>query len=233
MDRATMTLVATLGSLFAAAGLVRADVLAASYFDDDAESWTVISNCTTIPTWNPAGGHGLPDHEATGYVSIRDCQSGDPAFWIAPPSFLGDQSAAYGGRLSFCLRSSTAFPPVQTRDIVLIDSTGRDVRIRLPAEPRQEWIEFSVRVHESAGWRVGSNEGLAGPIPTQTEFVEVLSDLAQIQIRAEHTDVANVVYSLDNVVLSSACPPGDLDGDGAVGLEDLALLLAAFGTVCP
>lgn len=37
------------------------------------------------------------------------------------------------------------------------------------------------------------------------------------------------------VEVAGAAPscPGDLDGDGAVGLTDLAMLLALFGSVCP
>jgi hypothetical protein len=174
---------------------LHAGILASSAFDATAESWTVVNNgASVIPDYHATGGN------PGGYISDSDAASGPIWYFSAPAIFLGDQSAAYGGLLSFDFRRTTG-TVFNAADVVLTGS-GATLVIDL-ATPATTFTHYPVSLVESAGWRVST---LAGAVPTQSQMIAVLSGLTALEIRGEHISGADT-GSLDNVILDAGPAP--------------------------
>lgn len=164
-----------------------------------------------------------PHWDTSGYVEAVDTQEGVHTWFVAPPKFLGDISATYGLELTFDLKPLHAGQNYGSHDVVLIGA-GRRLHINnLPDPPPGVWTTYRIRMDEAA-W--------SGNL-TREQFMDVLRDVTSLRIRAEFWNGPDVV-GLDNVVLQG-CPrnPADIDRDADVDIQDLAFLLAAFGTICP
>lgn len=196
-----------------AAAAAHATVLAESTFDTGAEGWKAGNGASNF-TWHSTGGH------PGGYVSANDAATDKVWAFIAPDSFLGNMSAAFGGTLSYDLKSSNpslssggAYPEVK-----LIGGPGGLVLVEATNDaPGKFWNTFSVQMTPGA-WHIGD---LNGAVATAADLQSVLGNLTALYIRGEFSLKADV-GSLDNVVLSSAPVPEP---------EQSALLLAGLAAL--
>jgi len=92
-------------------------VLAESRFEADTEGWSVARN-TAQPVFEPTGGN------PGGHLSVIDDTIGIVLRWVAPAKFLGSQSAAYNGRLSYDLRLPGSAPVASPTQAVRLRGGG-------------------------------------------------------------------------------------------------------------
>lgn len=168
--------------------------LAASTFDSNAEGWTVIGDAIT-PVWQATGGN------PGGYLQAIDEVGGDTWFWVAPPKFLGNKAATYGGMLSFDLRQSAIEDPFWDLDLVL-EGGGLTLAYDFPADPGTAWTSYAVILHEEVGWRRWGDEVVPA---TAADMQAVLADLIALRVRGEFQNGEDT-GSLDNVILSGPSP---------------------------
>src|SRR4051812_50196857 len=99
MTRAILALSA-LALLVAGAGPAQAGVIASSTFDANDDGWIAneLGGSNNTLTYHATGGN------PGGYLNALDIEDGRTWSWVAPAKFLGNDSAAYGGTLTFDLR---------------------------------------------------------------------------------------------------------------------------------
>ena len=174
--------------------------LVSSSFDSGIEGWTCTSDCSQeSPIFNAIGGN------PGGYISAADFGTGDTWYFVAPETFLGDQSLAFGGTLSFDLQ----FSPMGTSNVEVYDVLLSDGSIELLFSTGQvpalapDWTSYTVSLQGGDGWRVNS---MGGPFASDMQLMTVLSNLERLEIRGEHSNLLDI-GGLDNVVLGSARIP--------------------------
>lgn len=157
-------------------------------FYGDAHSFTHI----------PTGGN--PD----GAIRAVDQNSGILWGFKASSAYLGNKSAFLGGRFSFDSRTTHggANHTPSAADLVFVGA-GMELAIDLPPLANSAWTPRSATLTASSGWRITS---LTGLVPTEAEFLAVLSDLTEIRMRVEYSNSVDT-GSLDNVVLEPAPTP--------------------------
>lgn len=187
---------------------VQAAVLVESAFNIDTENWKIVSTKPggIDPTQREpqyCNKSGTPDCPISGnpdgYIRKTDPDSFD---WLyeAPPKFLGNFFAAYGGILSFDLKldvhEGKAFEAAQ------LSGKVKGQKITLISESAlvkntTDWISYSIPLLESAWVKQGSNK----PVSAE-EMKEVLSSLEQLLIRGE-ASISSDAANLDNVRIIS------------------------------
>ena len=202
-DPLTRLLPAVCLLLLALAPAARADAIAVSTFDTDAEGWNAVSvNGTHQVVGTAARSHTATGGNPGGAIFGSDFSSGT-WYFNAPTAFLGNMSAAYNGSLSFDLRRSggTLF---NAADVVLVGGNpGNLITLTydIANAPTSAWTSFDVWLNES-GWRVGT---LAGPQATAEQMQTVLAALSALRIRGEYGAGADTEH-LDNVSLNGEPP---------------------------
>ena len=162
---------------------------ASSTFDTDDEGWTITGDAQAggaEPTHNGTGGN------PGGYIAATDDVQGGVWYFRAPASFHGDFSSGYGTNLTFDLQQSSLSNQFNAVDIYL-RGAGLELRYDTASNPGIDWTNYSVLLQEQAGWT------LNGSAPTQAEFLQVLGDVTDLQIRGEYIPGPDV-GGLDNVV---------------------------------
>ncbi|MCQ9378024.1 laminin B domain-containing protein [Methyloversatilis sp. XJ19-49] len=186
-----------LPALLAVSFTARADVLASSTFDTDAEGWTFINDARNFG-WS--GSNGNPG----GNVGAVDIGTGETWYYVAPTSFLGDMSAAFGGMLSYDLRQERTTGQFDNSDVILIGG-GLTLVFEFDYNPGTDWTGYSVKLVSGTGWRVGN---VLGANAGDSDFATVLGDLTALYIRGEYRNVSGFDNSrLDNVFLTAAPVP--------------------------
>lgn len=186
-----------LPALLAVSFTARADVLASSTFDTDAEGWTFINDARNFG-WS--GSNGNPG----GNVGAVDIGSGETWYYVAPASFLGDMSAALGGTLSYDLLQERTTGQFDNSDVILIGG-GLTLVFEFDYNPGTDWTGYSVTLAGGTGWRVGDALGAEADA---TDFATVLGNLTALYIRGEYRNVSAFDNSrLDNVFLTAAPVP--------------------------
>lgn len=172
-------------------------LLIASYFDADAEGWTIVDNgSSTVPDYVASGGN------PGGHVSESDAATGF-WYWRAPAKFLGDQSAAHGGALAFDLKQSRTNAPLVADDVILVGA-GRTLTYRSPIAPGTQWTSYVVPLDADLGW-IDLSTGLPA---SESDLLAVLSSLDELKIRGDYqSELGNDIVSLDNVSLHMQEPP--------------------------
>lgn len=172
--------------------------LASSNFDSGPQGWFAVNGVHSFD-WVSSGGD--PD----GYIKAKDFDSQTLWFFAAPAAYLGDMRAAYGGVLSFALKSDSNSPPLATTyaDVHLLGRNGVRLVFAGDAPPVGEWTSYNVALVADGAWRVDSVNGIAA---TLADFAGVLSDLRQLRIRGDYKQGIETT-SLDSVLLSSAPVP--------------------------
>jgi hypothetical protein len=167
---------------------------AASTFDADDEGWTIAGGDfqrSGPVRWNDAGG------SPGGYASAV---GGGAWYWLAPPKFLGDASAAYGRALKFdVLQNQAMMNCVQTDALVVLCGGGYEIHFDAPYKPDVTWTSYTVQLSETALWV----DVATGQPVTRPELQAVLADLSQLRIRGWFSAcaLATPAGGLDNVVL--------------------------------
>jgi hypothetical protein len=203
--------------VYAAVAPARAQV--SSNFNAGLDGWTADGD--GVITYSAAFGN------PAGSARITDLGTGDYFYFDAPASYLGDQSASLGGSLSFDLwtavSSASADPALPD---VLLQGAGLTLVLDLPLPPAAAWRSYTVTLDPTADWRVGIGGSTR---PTPSEFRAVLADLVALRIRGEFSTSNDVTY-LDNVSLTAAPCPADLNGDGIADFGDVSAFVNAFST---
>jgi hypothetical protein len=180
-----------------------------SGFDQDAEGWSVglfFSLGSLSPAdYQPAGG------STGGYIETTDVNT-DNAF-RAPAPWLGDQSALFGGVLSFSQRALDTDGLVAAAAVL---ASGRTrLQYRAPP-PGTDWTSYSVQLR-AGEWEVGNGTGAASlRLATDAEILAVLSDLDWLAFSADWKAGDDLV-GLDEVSITSII--GGVNGPGPVPVE--------------
>lgn len=189
--------------VLALAPAARADAIAYSNFDTNAEGWNAISlnasgavSGTHTVTWNATGGN------PGGHLSRPDPQSGTTFYWNAPAAFLGDVSAAYGGTLGYEVRHSGG-ALYNAADVILVGGASPLTLVYdAAALPTTAWTPFAIPFSQGQ-WRVGT---LSGAFATQQQLMNVLSALTALRIRGEYINNTAETGYLDNVSMNAPDP---------------------------
>jgi hypothetical protein len=163
--------------------------LAESTFDSNLDGWQANEDFTNLVFLSTGGNPG-------GYAQASDQHKGDTWHWVAPPKYLGNISAAYGGWLQFDLKQSETNAQSSFEDLILIGS-GVTLAFNTATNPGTSWTSYKVPLLENQGWLKG---GLTGSPPTQAEMLLVLSSLTNLQIRGEFSTLTDT-GGIDNVAI--------------------------------
>lgn len=168
-----------------------------STFDANTQGWTVAGDVAGPVTWFPSGGN------PGGYVSAVDSVFGGVMFFIAPSTYLGNKSSAYGTALTFDLiQNFTGSPNPFADNDVLLKGNGLTLAYDLANDPGNGvWTSYSVSLTPGS-WHINT---IGGALATQQDLQTVLSNLTALQIRAEYR-TGDDTDGLDNVRLTTAVP---------------------------
>ncbi len=189
-----------------------------STFDASDEGWYQITNVTRFHVTHVAAG-GNPG----GYIKASDTAAQGVWYFVAPPAFTGNVSAAYGKDLTFDMAQIYVGSQFDGVDIQLVGERQTLV-YDTPYNPQIAWTWFRVPI-VAGGWHVG---GLDGPLATEAEMRTVLSDLHALRIRGEYRSGTDTAW-LDNVQFGVTPLRGDANRDGLVNALDAAIMLRIAG----
>lgn len=195
-----------------------AQTIASSGFDSDSEGWGLAGDGTSL-TWQSSGGN------PGGYINAGDQALGSMWLFSAPAAYLGDQSAAFGGALSYSLRvSGNNGWNTSGGDVFLV---GNGIRLAAASGPvpTTSWQGYSAMLDSSGGWRLND---LNGAFATDQEIRDVLANLTTLEIRGEYFAGGDNA-DLDSVVMESGAPPRAVPALDSIGFIFMVLALAGFG----
>lgn len=230
-----------------------------STFDSDNEGWGIVtleSNVSLPPYASYEPDYHTEEGLSGGYISEVD-PDGRSFFFDAPEQFLGDISIAYGHALVFDLRTSQDNTSFIT-DVVL---EGAGVTIICPFNDPLPgvWTHYEIPLNPTGGWlKMNGHFPTANEMMAVMEDVTALrirgefyngntdrSDLDNVALWSTcncpadldqdcDVDVGDITILLTHFGALKGMNPrdGDLDGDGGVGIMDLAMLLARFDQSC-
>jgi hypothetical protein len=172
-----------------------------STFNTDTEGWSVVGDQAGPVTWIPTGG------SPGGYVSVTDSVVGGTMYFVAPNTYSGDMSSAYGTALTFSLMQKFSESPDQFPDglgDVILQGNGKTLAYALTAYPSNgtgsgTWTPYSVSL-TVGDWHLGT---LDGATATQADIQSVLSNVTSFQIRAEYQS-GDDTDGLDSVTFGNA-----------------------------
>jgi hypothetical protein len=136
-------------------------VLVSIDFLANAEGWTSVNGGTPVE-------HRTDEPASDGAV----CSTG--RVFIAPQSWLGNRSAAFGGSLGLVARQTEGTAPD-----VLLEGGGISLNYVLPEDANGEWRAFTVPFDAAAGW-INSATGAAA---TPDALRSALVDLTVLHVR--------------------------------------------------
>ena len=184
-----------------------AQAVVTSTFDTDAEGWTGLTarpaeNAAPIHNAGPFGAYSATGGNPGGYFRLADPDDQD-TFFIAPTKFLGNQSSAVGGTLSYDLFTDATTNYAGPN--VVLQGGGLTLVYVLTTQPavQNSWVNVSVAFTPSAAWHLGSAGGGA---VSATDFQTALGNLSRLWISAETHSPVEEISGLDNVRLVSAVP---------------------------
>jgi hypothetical protein len=211
MRKTVLCAIASLATLTALAKPARADTIAVATFDTGTSGWSSLSVKANANDDHPNFNNVLQDYAVTwsatggnqgGAVNEVDQDSGWQYF-AASSAFLGDQSAAVGGTLSFDLLRTDNHNdfPFQNGPALAI-TNGKTVLVfsqAASAPGTAGWTSYSFDL-TTAGVFVTSETGKQA---TENQLDKVLADLTGVYILADWYTGTGDSYNLDNVVLRS------------------------------
>ncbi len=164
-----------------------------SRFDNDSEKWYANEDAIgNIVHFDPDFGNPPPS------IYAEDSNTGKPWYFVAPDCFRGNRAYAYGDSLKYDFFCDEIGSTPYTNDIQIVGGNGMRIVQNLTFLPTPgAWTHFGVRLIES-DWHVGD---FSGANPTQAEFVQVLQNIADLEIRGEYLTGYDKAW-IDNVWLS-------------------------------
>ena len=171
-----------------------------SNFNLNAEGWTVVGDGggTILPQYNLTGGN------PGGFISSRDEGTGKTWYFAAPAKFLGNKSWFYGRNLKFDLKQNRTDQQFNDDDII-IEGNGVKLMFDTPNNPGLTWTSYSVKLDETANWRV--KRGLFFFRASQAEIKTVLCNMGRLWIRGEYVDGGDE-GGMDNAIIDGTdCTP--------------------------
>lgn len=196
----------------AAAGLVftlslSAQAAVTSTFDTDAEGWSGLTarpgeSSAPIHNVGPFGSYSATGGNPGGYFRLPDPDDQD-TFFSAPAQFLGNQSSAVGGTLSYDLYTDASINYAGPN--VVLQGGGVTLVYVLTTQPavQNSWVTVNVALAPSASWHLGSAGGGAA---STADFQTALGNLNRLWISAETHSPVEETSGLDNVRLAAAVP---------------------------
>jgi len=179
-----------------------ATVIAYSTFDNNDEGWmngefTAITGSPTAVNWLASGGN------PGGHIQVYDNYPWNSFY--APAKFLGNQSAAYLGTLTFDIYDSYLEPSGEQPAVMISDGS---TYLFSPLVPRglpygPPFVNLSVVFQASAGW---STDPYGANPATEQQMQTVLANLQVLAIDADWHSYDDDVH-LDNVYLNSPGVP--------------------------
>ncbi|MCG3131647.1 MAG: hypothetical protein FLDDKLPJ_02451 [Phycisphaerae bacterium] len=207
-------------------------VIASSDFETGSDGWFAVGDpqCPHPEYWGVGGNPG-------GRIRIIDVQEGVWMWFAAPAKFIGDQSAAYGGSLSFDILLENSSDTGNLTKVWLIGDGIRLVMATTDNPPRNTWHAYRFNLDESEGWM--ARDCVGGREATREDMIHVLSNLSALLIQGEYSGGRDVC-SLDNVVLLSGPCNGAIsrltasckDGSSTVVVKLKGALSGADYAIC-
>jgi gliding motility-associated-like protein len=174
-----------------------------SGFNLNDEGWRIIDDAGSVlkPDYNSTGGN------PGGFVSSMDVGAANKTWYFAAPSnFLGNKSWFYGRNLQFQLKQSRIDQQFNDNDIIL-EGNGTTLYFKVAENPKLTWTAYSVRLDETANWRVPTIIPGITRKATQSEIKTVLCKVSRLWIRGEYATGADE-GGLDNVIIEGEdCKP--------------------------
>lgn len=133
-----------------AASASSALTLASSDFDTSDEGWLHLNDARGFE-WLAEGG------DPGGHVSVRDFRSDSLWFVVAPSAHLGNKASAYGGSLSFSLRTDSSPAPLADdfADVQLLGKHGVRLAFGGDFEPVTSWSQHAIAQVAPPAMRIG------------------------------------------------------------------------------
>ncbi|MCE9636716.1 MAG: hypothetical protein K8T90_13515 [Planctomycetes bacterium] len=190
---AALLTAAVLAASASAAGLTTAQ---SSTFDADADAdadadgWTILGEAQG-PVYHATGG------KQGGYISATDPPgSSGTSYWRAPAKFVGNQSQAFNGKLSYDIRDIGPGRTFADPD-VSVQGGGVVLEFRQRKRPKgKAWAHFNVTLTGKRGWVDAST----GRKATAQKMQTALSSLNVLLIRGEYR-TGQETFDIDNVLL--------------------------------
>lgn len=174
---------------------VSAKATVTSTFDTDADGWTHAPGGDTDSTVTYSHTGGNPG----GAVVLSDAAEGNTDYFLAPSKYLGNDSSAYGGTLSFDLKDTLAYAG-GANVIEITGNVGQTLTYDTGAFAANTWDHATAVLTESSGWMLG------GTAPTQSQFQAILGSVTSLEILGDFT-AGNDTTTLDNVNLPTVPEP--------------------------
>ncbi len=157
--------------------------------------------------WVTVGNNNAPTRWRTGEISQKDEYRGIMCF-RAPAKYLGDQSRAYGGTLSFEMSNSAVrYAPSLPKVWITAQTPAGTLRlvVNLPRPSSPSVFEhYTIGLDEAAGWRLVGK----GRAPTSEEFQAVLAGITDLRIVGETTSQSGEVFALRQIRIDGKDLPG-------------------------
>jgi hypothetical protein len=150
---------------------VASDDLISSTFAFDSEGWSATHDDAAI--------------SYSSHTVRLLCKNRNDVFFLAPPKFLGQQRALFGGRIEmrigFYEYNSDGKDMIPGYDLIIdSDRTGFSLGLRDVVKPWDFVTEANVTVDAASGWEHVSN----GASVSTPELLRTLSSLSRFRIRA-------------------------------------------------
>lgn len=184
-----------------------------SRFLSGVEGWSLEGNVD----WVWSGNVGNPPGALIAVVA-----GFEPMVFRAPGRFLGDQSAAFGGTISYDLRTDAADGSFPLQPDVTLTGAGLTLVVTLPTPRVNTWETRSVPLHPRGGWRVGA---VNGRVATEGELRAVLGSLTSIIVRGNYAARVHGCW-FDNAAITGC--PTDFNRDGRLDSDDFFDFLNSY-----
>lgn len=195
-----MRLLAAFGIVLLSSSLTFAQIV--STFNSNAEGWTTPDDADGTIAYSATGGNPGGLVAGSPFVIVLGATTFYvPFYFVAPGTYLGNRSSYYNGSLRYDLQQSTTGTPNQYAEVIIANSLGitlyyfPPVSNQPPAAPA--WATYSVTLNNALGYWKTTNS-ISGAVATEAQLLNVLTDLASLQIRGLYRD-ANTTNRLDNV----------------------------------